>query len=183
MPNNDDKKVKLITLYSYKGGVGRTMAVANAACQLANKHGKRVICIDWDLEAPGLHHYFGYSDKDLADRDGLLDYLLDFGKQVGQGSEGKEPDLCNYLVKLKPEHEHKIRFGSVRLMHCGRTDRDYMARVQAFDWDRFYREQQGWAIIETLKLRLREAADIVLIDARAGQADVGTTPTIQVPEG
>ena len=33
-------KTMLITFYSYKGGVGRTMAVANAACQMANKHGK-----------------------------------------------------------------------------------------------------------------------------------------------
>jgi MinD-like ATPase involved in chromosome partitioning or flagellar assembly len=45
--------VKIVTFYSYKGGVGRSMALANAAAQLANKHGLRVIVIDWDLEAPG----------------------------------------------------------------------------------------------------------------------------------
>lgn len=47
----------IITFYSYKGGVGRTMAVANIAVLLARK-GLRVLVVDWDLEAPGLHRYF-----------------------------------------------------------------------------------------------------------------------------
>src|SRR3954451_18123281 len=47
----------IVTFYSWKGGVGRTMALANAAVQLA-RHGKHVLMVDWDLEAPGLSHYF-----------------------------------------------------------------------------------------------------------------------------
>ena len=42
-----------VTFYSYKGGVGRTMALANVAAILA-KQGRRVLLIDFDLEAPGL---------------------------------------------------------------------------------------------------------------------------------
>src|SRR5579871_426268 len=57
---------RLITFYSYKGGTGRTMALANIACLLARSHqgaqskeAKRpVLAIDWDLEAPGLYRYF-----------------------------------------------------------------------------------------------------------------------------
>lgn len=45
--------MKTITFYSYKGGVGRTMALANIAWRLAVK-GKRVGVLDLDLEAPGL---------------------------------------------------------------------------------------------------------------------------------
>jgi hypothetical protein len=48
---------KIITFYSYKGGVGRSMALANMACLLAKK-AKKVLMIDWDIEAPGLHEYF-----------------------------------------------------------------------------------------------------------------------------
>lgn len=33
------------------------MALANVAWILAS-HGLRVLAIDWDLEAPGLHRYF-----------------------------------------------------------------------------------------------------------------------------
>src|SRR5215216_7662167 len=47
----------IITFYSYKGGVGRTMALANIAVLLA-RQGLRVLAVDWDLEAPGLDRYF-----------------------------------------------------------------------------------------------------------------------------
>src|SRR6185437_6277344 len=54
---------EIITFYSYKGGTGRSMALANVACVLAsemtNQNRKGVLMIDWDLEAPGLHRYFG----------------------------------------------------------------------------------------------------------------------------
>ena len=48
---------RIITFYSYKGGTGRTMALANTAWILAAS-GKRVLTVDWDLEAPGLHRFF-----------------------------------------------------------------------------------------------------------------------------
>src|SRR4051794_16575664 len=47
----------ITTFYSYKGGVGRSMILANTAALLA-KWGYRVLCVDWDLEAPGLRLYF-----------------------------------------------------------------------------------------------------------------------------
>ena len=59
---------KVITFYSYKGGTGRTMALANVAYTLAQQQEelaknqrdkvKNVLAIDWDLEAPSLHRYF-----------------------------------------------------------------------------------------------------------------------------
>jgi MinD-like ATPase involved in chromosome partitioning or flagellar assembly len=60
MSNNNPGQI--ITFYSFKGGTGRTMALANVACILAKRQaregGKGVLMIDWDLEAPGLHRYF-----------------------------------------------------------------------------------------------------------------------------
>ena len=49
----------VITFYSYKGGTGRSMALANVACLLGRAYAdnKKVLVIDWDLEAPGLHYY------------------------------------------------------------------------------------------------------------------------------
>ena len=52
--NTKDRKGQTITYYSYKGGVGRSMALVNIAC-LAAKEGKKILLIDCDLEAPGLH--------------------------------------------------------------------------------------------------------------------------------
>lgn len=173
---------KIITFYSYKGGVGRTMALANAACQLANKHGLDVVAVDWDLEAPGLHYYFGYSDGDLNDSPGLLDYLSDFVGEVGKGPDGKVPDLKSYLLDLKPVIRNKIKNGRVRFLSCGRTNDKYMSRVQDFDWKEFYEKYEGYNIIETLKTQLLELSDVALVDARAGQADISTTSTIQMPD-
>jgi hypothetical protein len=53
----------IYTFYSYKGGVGRTMALANvgvllALTQTGEKTQPRVLLVDWDLEAPGLDTYF-----------------------------------------------------------------------------------------------------------------------------
>jgi cellulose biosynthesis protein BcsQ len=40
-----------ITFYSFKGGVGRTMALVNVAAELA-KMGRKVLVVDFDLDAP-----------------------------------------------------------------------------------------------------------------------------------
>ncbi len=50
-------KGKVVTFYSYKGGTGHTMALANVAWILASS-GLKVLVVDWDLESPGLHKYF-----------------------------------------------------------------------------------------------------------------------------
>jgi len=177
-----EQSTQIVTFYSYKGGVGRTMAAANAAAQLANKHGLDVILVDWDLEAPGLHYYFGYTDKELQKQDGLLDYLEMFIEQVKRGAEGKVLDIESFLIPPKKEIGEKIKFGSVRLLTCGRTDDRYMHRVRAFNWDSFYEIFEGFQIIETLKSQLRRLSEIALIDARSGQSEIGATPTIQVPD-
>src|SRR4051794_6146130 len=70
---------KIITFYSYKGGTGRSMSLANVAWVLASA-GHRVLTIDWDLEAPGLHRYFDpfLSDKSLERSTGIIDFVRDF---------------------------------------------------------------------------------------------------------
>jgi tetratricopeptide (TPR) repeat protein len=68
----------IYTFYSYKGGVGRSMALANVA-EWLYLQGLRVIVIDWDLEAPGLENFFYQSEKDLnavRSQLGLIDVLL-----------------------------------------------------------------------------------------------------------
>jgi MinD-like ATPase involved in chromosome partitioning or flagellar assembly len=53
---HSDQRGEIITFYSYKGGTGRSMALANVACLLAARpecQGEGVLMIDWDLEAPG----------------------------------------------------------------------------------------------------------------------------------
>ena len=46
----------ITTFYSFKGGVGRTQALVNVGVELA-KRGRRVLLVDFDLEAPGIDTY------------------------------------------------------------------------------------------------------------------------------
>jgi len=72
--------METVAFYSYKGGVGRTLLVANTAQFLAMS-GRRVVALDLDLEAPGLHQKLG--SRDVLDRAesgtlyGAVDELLD----------------------------------------------------------------------------------------------------------
>ena len=54
---------RITTFYSFKGGVGRSMALANVAFMAAMNR-QRVLVMDWDLEAPGLEMYFAAVDAE-----------------------------------------------------------------------------------------------------------------------
>lgn len=47
-----------IAFYGFRGGSGRTTALAHIAAMLAGD-GRSVVAIDLDVEAPGLHHVLG----------------------------------------------------------------------------------------------------------------------------
>src|SRR5208337_1555092 len=74
----------IYTFYSYKGGVGRSMALANVA-ECLYRRGARVLMVDWDLEAPGLEYFFYSSDDGQIDKIrshlGVIDMLLDYQRQ------------------------------------------------------------------------------------------------------
>src|SRR3954471_23244992 len=98
-----DGSPMIYTLYSFKGGVGRSMALANVAAYFCRR-GLRVLMIDWDIEAPGLESYFYPADSKPAElahasaRPGLIDLLVDYKKKhpalamldptAGSGTEG-----------------------------------------------------------------------------------------------
>lgn len=167
----------IVTFYSYKGGVGRSMALANVACRLANKHGMTVLVIDWDLEAPGLHFYFGYKDEELRKRNGLIDLLYKLNSK-GQA----EYDLGDYLIDPTKSVKDRIQFGQVRIMSCGRLRSNYMRRVAEFNWSKFYSESDAFLKLEALKQKILSQFDICLIDSRAGQSEINITPTSHMPD-
>lgn len=58
----DSNKATVFAFYSYKGGTGRTTASANVAALLATK-GHRVLCLDLDLEGPGIGIVFDITEN------------------------------------------------------------------------------------------------------------------------
>lgn len=73
-------KTPVTSFYSFKGGVGRTTATVLSALLLA-REGKKVMLIDFDLEAPGLASIFANrSDnaEELLSVNGFVDFLIDY---------------------------------------------------------------------------------------------------------
>ena len=56
---------EVTTFYSFENGAARSLALADAAVLLANRQNATVpvLMIDWDTEAPGLHHLFPGCDE------------------------------------------------------------------------------------------------------------------------
>ncbi|MBK9266420.1 MAG: hypothetical protein IPM54_42365 [Polyangiaceae bacterium] len=172
---------QIVTFYSYKGGVGRTMALANVAWRLANKHGLRVLAVDWDLEAPGLHDFWGLTQEELANARGVLDFLLEWRNAVRKKAPAP-PNVRSSIIPIT-RRPHAPRFGSLSLLIAGQLDSGFDARLAAFDWQEFYEKDRGAVAIETLRKQITEDFDIVLVDSRTGLTDTGGICTIQLPDG
>src|ERR1044072_4513831 len=138
----------VITFYSYKGGVGRTLALANIAALLSS-WGYKVLCIDWDLEAPGLHLYF---KKWLikADQNGLTDLIHDF-------IDGNKPDWQDYIVRVNiPNINH------LHLMIAGKQNTLYVKKVQDLDWVSLYENYNLGSFLEDLRSQWKNTYDFIL---------------------
>lgn len=178
-PDGDADDRHVLTFYSFKGGVGRTMALANVAFRLANRHALRVIVVDWDLEAPGLHRFFGYRDTELGDKPGVVDFFLEWQERYERGAESP-PDIRPWLV---PVRAPVPAYGSVSILTAGKLDKGYGGRLESLDWRAFYEASAGALAVETLRKQLIEAADVVLVDSRTGLTDAGGICTVQLPDG
>ena len=196
----------IVTFYSFKGGVGRSMALANIGRWLQLR-GLNVVMVDWDLEAPGLESYF---IADAAQRQaargrlGLLDLITTYkdlhaGLPVhGTGTtldtdafarllDEALPPLDPLLLSL-PAGIDAPAAGRLRLLTAGcRSEArfaSYAETVQAFDWAQFYTAYNGVAYFEWLRKQLLEGAgaDVVLIDSRTGVAEMSGICTRQLAD-
>jgi cellulose biosynthesis protein BcsQ len=166
----------IVTFYSYKGGVGRTLALANVGALLCH-WGYKVLCVDWDLEAPGLHLYFerwagstAAPDKS-SQKPGLTELIQ-------AHVDGARPNWREFLTEVRfPETDHPLQ-----LMTAGRQDSSYIPRMQALDWQRLYEEHKFGNFLETLREEWKQEFDFVLVDSRTGITDIGGICTVQLPD-
>jgi hypothetical protein len=176
---------RVVTFYSYKGGTGRTMALANAAWLLAD-NGYRVLAVDWDLESPGLHRYFHpfLKDKDQRYTEGILDLVRKYAAatlQVGR-SEKQLRDVTSILEYAVSLDWDFPQGGNIDFVGAGRQDDGYGAAVSTFDWESFWSRLNGGQVIDRLRDEMRRHYDFVLIDSRTGTSDTAGICTIQLPD-
>ncbi len=178
---------QIVTFYSYKGGTGRTMAVANIAWILASA-GQRVLVVDWDLESPGLHRYLHpfLLDKDLKSSAGLIEMIRDFAAATMEpGRDGDEHWVAERAQVLTYATSLEWTFpvgGGIDLLPAGRQDQSYSRSVSTFDWPSFYERLGGGAFIDALGQDMRRHYDYILIDSRTGLSDSASICTVQLPD-
>jgi MinD-like ATPase involved in chromosome partitioning or flagellar assembly len=160
-----------VTFYSFKGGVGRTMAMANVGLKLA-RAGSRVLLVDFDLEAPGLDTFDVLKPAEASP--GLVEFVTEYQET------GIAPDVTQFIY----EPPNLVLDGKVWVMPTGRQDANYGALLNAIDWQQLYAEQRGYVLFEDLKAQWEQALrpDYVLIDSRTGHTDVGGICTRQLPD-
>ncbi len=189
MVNTVDDEGSVITFYSYKGGTGRSMLLANIAWILAS-NGNRVIAVDWDLEGPGLHRYFSpfLPDKEMTDTDGVIDFVLDFSVAAATASDCGEDkpewyasyaDITRYATRLLWDFP---RGGRLDFVGAGRQGPSYSSRVTGFQWEGFYESFGGSAFIDEARRVMKQRYDYVLIDSRTGVSDTSGICTVQLPD-
>lgn len=167
----------VVTFYSYKGGVGRSFALANVAA-LLSKWGYEVLCVDWDLESPGLTQYFRKymaRGRDKVDRATKPMGVLEYVESI---AAGKAQDWREYVSPFKlPECKTQIS-----LMVAGDQNASYMERLQALRWDELYEKHRLGKFFEEMRKEWKEDYDFVLVDSRTGVTDIGGITTIQFPD-
>jgi len=209
---SDNKRGQIITFYSYKGGTGRSMALANVACLLAQRQpssGKGVLMLDWDLEAPGLHRYF--RDRRLQpgaedpsdDKPGLIDLFYEIDRRTDsilsiseriKLTTGDDPQSVKMdseemaravldAIKLD-DYILKTEVSSLYLLKAGRFERKNPETYSARvnTFDWEALYQKSPKLIRVLAERLAETYQYVLIDSRTGITDISGICTMLLPE-
>ena len=199
---------QIVTFYSFKGGTGRTMALANVAWILA-ANGERVLIADWDLESPGLHRFFQpLMDPGAAQLPGVVDFIRLYEWQMGEeiqrlaadgliddDGECKQAGL-EAIAALIEESASQVsgyvvpvgwQFpgnGAIDFLSPGRQANNgvYESALSALEWDTLYDELNGGQFLDALRERLKGRYDWILIDSRTGLSDIASICTLHLPD-
>lgn len=191
---------RIVSFYSFKGGVGRTMALANVAF-LAAMNELRVLVMDWDLEAPGLHHYFrGLLEPDqmaeLRSAPGILDLAWEWRNGVDQALGADEIDRQFEFFRsgspfkrvVRRVYQDEFEEGYLDIIPAGGDmvavpePVEYERALAAMSWNELIDRYAGGGLIDALRQWSSSNYDLILVDSRTGLADVAGICTMQLPD-
>ena len=168
--------MRIVTFYSYKGGVGRTLACANFGMYLA-KTGQKVVLADMDFEAPGLDSkFFNAATTNISN--GLLDQISAFQ----QGAP--LPNLSPIPIALTEEVARSG--GMLQLIPAGNygAPDKYYETLSSIDWNKLLRTEGGLSFWFDLVSRIKTQfnPDVLVIDSRTGITEIGGLCTQVLPD-
>ncbi|NEP57812.1 MAG: AAA family ATPase, partial [Symploca sp. SIO2G7] len=177
MEKDTPKRPQIVTFYSFKGGVGRSTALGMVAILLASRN-RRVVMVDFDLEAPGISILFrpNIASENQEKNCGVLDYL----HQRHLTPEENIPSIedCIYQIDLPSR-------GELFLVPTGEYDENYIHRLADCDrrtWQSFYKGAINPVkqLIDDIKKQVDP--DVILIDARPGFNDTGAIALLDLAD-
>jgi len=163
----------IVTFYSFKGGVGRTLALANIACLLAEdeRHPQRVLVWDLDLDAPGITRLF---PPRRPRRSGFIDYAFEYAKT------GELKDVRDYI--------YSTEIPGIDVLPAGTVDANYATQLDQIDWRELLSSTETTGnlfteVVRQLSTTSEESVyDYILIDSRTGLNDQAGICTQLLPE-
>jgi hypothetical protein len=187
---------EVTTFYSYDSAPARSLALAHAAWLLAGRaHAKTpVLMIDWDLEAPGLHHAFFQQDSFHQDAPGaghrapagvleLFECCRDHLARPGRDAADDPDALAARVLGALDWDDYIERIDDSRplyLMRAGRFDDSYGERVDQLDWDAIFGACP--ALFRSFAAHLARRFAHVLIDCRSGRSAAASVCTALLPD-
>lgn len=153
----------IVVFYSFKGGVGRTTALASFAIQRA-RAGERVAVVDFDLDAPGVGTLLAADERGTTAEWGVVDYLLE--RPIA------EVELRDYYHACR--RRAVTGDGEVLVVPAGNLapGRDYLGKLARLDLDPPPSEQGQHPLHLLLDQVKRELQPRwLLVDARAGLSE------------
>lgn len=160
---------KLVCFYSFKGGLGRTTAMMMAAIGAARR-GKKVVILDFDLEAPGVSSFF---PEEAMSQYGILDFLVEYNAYE------EDINIDEYLYPVS-EYCRVNQFGGeiYVLPAIGTAAQDdveiYRKNLMRFDLDvPEYEEEKTPIDVILSKIDAFLKPDYIFIDTRSGIHQIG----------
>lgn len=155
----ENNKPPVVAFYSFKGGVGRTTALASFAIQRA-RIGETVAVIDLDLDAPGVGNLLSAGDPESDAKFGVVDYLVELPFRPRTNLR----DYCHLALNLSDR-------GQVVVFPAGKLDHDYLALLARLDMEPTTPSDQHPLLLMMDHIRNELSPDWILLDCRAGLSE------------
>jgi hypothetical protein len=178
---------EVTTFYAYDGAGTRSHALVHAAWLLSGRnHAKTaVLMIDWDLEGPGLHHYFS-GGQPAAERAGVLELFEECRERLqalGRATAEQTRELAERVLDELDWDRYLERVDDSRplyLMRAGRFDDSYGERADGLDWDALFCACP--ALFRSFAAHLTRRFAHVLVDCRSGRSAATSVCTALLPD-
>jgi MinD-like ATPase involved in chromosome partitioning or flagellar assembly len=149
----------VIAFYSFKGGVGRTTALASFAIQRA-RMGETVVVIDLDLDAPGVGTLLDSGTPETKEQFGIVDYFIELPIYP-------QINLSDYYHLCLSASDR----GQILVFPAGRIDSDYLAMLARLDLEPAS-HSANHPLLQMLDHARKELTpEWILLDCRAGLSE------------